>query len=80
MNHVEKQRGRKGAADVLIFLLLLAGASAVTLILFYRQAMGEIPSDMKAYILEMQGLDSGYSFPYPVFFGLAALLHLAVSP
>lgn len=80
MNHVEKQRGRKGAADVLIFLLLLAGASAVTLILFYRQAMGEIPSDMKAYILEMQGLDSGYSFPYPVFFRLAALLHLAVSP
>ena len=35
---------------------------------------------MKAYILEMQGLDSGYSFPYPVFFKLAAFIHLFTGP
>lgn len=75
--------------DVVIFVVLLAAASAVTLTLFYRQAVsasdeslwGKVyPSDMKAYMLEMQGLDSEYDFPYPVYFKLAALLHLFVSP
>lgn len=80
--------------DTVIFLALLAAASAVTLMLFYRQAlyadivmpsavdgMEEMyKSDMKAYMLEMQGLDSGYSFPYPVFFKLAAFIHLFATP
>lgn len=80
--------------DTAIFLVLLAAASAVTLTLFYRQAlyadivmpsaadgMEEMyKSDMKAYMLEMQGLDSGYSFPYPVFFKLAAFIHLFAGP
>ena len=34
---------------------------------------------MQAYILEMQGLDSGYSFPYPILFKLAALIHLVTA-
>ena len=80
MEQAGRLQGNRRMADALIFLLLLTGVSAVTLLLFYRQTMGEIPSDMKAYILEMQGLDSGYSFPYPLFFRLAALLHLAASP
>ncbi len=65
--------------DWAVFLALLAAVSAVTLVLFYRQTLGSperYPSDMKAYILEMQGLDSGYSFPYPVFFKLSAFIHL----
>lgn len=65
--------------DGAVFSVLLAAVSAVTLVLFYRQTMGapgHYPSDMKAYILEMQGLDSGYSFPYPVFFKLSAFIHL----
>ena len=33
-------------------------------------------ADYQAYILEMQGLDSGYSFPYPILFKLAAVIHL----
>lgn len=60
-------------------MALLAAVSAVTFTLFYRQVMGSpghYPSDMAAYILEMQGLDSGYSFPYPVFFKLSAFIHL----
>lgn len=65
--------------DGAVFSVLLAAVSAVTLVLFYRQTMGapgHYPSDMKAYILEMQGLDSGYSFPYPVFFKLSAFIYL----
>lgn len=61
-----------------VFLALLAAVSAVTFTLFYRQVTGSpehYPSDMKAYILEMQGLDSGYSYPYPVFFKLSAFIH-----
>lgn len=73
---VEKKNKRIDAA---LFVCLLALVSGVTFILFYRQTMGSpesYHSDMKAYILEMQGLDSGYSFPYPVFFKLGAFLHL----
>lgn len=67
--------------DRAVFFGLLAAVSAVTFVLFYRQTLGapeRYPSDMKAYILEMQGLDSGYSFPYPVFFRLSAFIHLFV--
>lgn len=69
--------------DRAFFAVLLAGVSAVTLYLFYRQCTGNpglYHSDMKAYILEMQGLDSGYSFPYPVLFKLSALIHLFTNP
>lgn len=72
--------------NVLFFTFLLAGVMAVTLVLFYRQCVGSMSgsglyhSDMKAYILKMQGLDSGYQFPYPVLFKLAALFHLFASP
>lgn len=67
--------------NLLFFFLFLFVAGAVTFYLFYHQTIGNensYHSDMKAYILEMQGLDSGYSFPYPVFFKLSALIHLAV--
>ncbi len=69
--------------DGIFFALLLTAVSVVTLILFYKQTIGtpeSYHSDMKAYILEMQGLDSGYSFPYPVFFKLAAFIHLIAPP
>ncbi len=65
--------------DMAVFIVLLAVASLVTFYLFYRQTYGNevsYHSDMKAYILEMQGLDSGYSFPYPIFFKLSAFFHL----
>lgn len=68
-------------ADWIVFGLLLIGYTALTFTLFYRQTLGNpnyYHSDMKAYILEMQGLDSGYSFPYPIFFKLGALIHLFI--
>lgn len=72
------RENRNCIIDWAVFLTMLAAVSAVTFILFYRQALGYYPSDMEAYILEMQGLDSGYSFPYPVFFKLSAFIHLFV--
>ncbi len=69
--------------DRVSFIILLAIVSALTLTLFYRQTLGSAEcyhSDMKAYILEMQGLDSGYSFPYPVLFRLGALLDVFFEP
>ena len=71
--------------DAAVFVLLLVAVSVVTLQLFHMQALeslveGDQSSDMRAYILEMQGLDSGYSFPYPIFFKISAFLSLFASP
>ena len=74
---------RNRIIDWSLFAVMLLAVSAVTLWLFYKQTTGSpelYHSDMKAYILEMQGLDSGYSFPYPIFFKFAALIHLFASP
>lgn len=78
-----KQTDKNRIIDIAFFAVLLSAVAAVMLTLFYRQTIGNpdyYHSDMKAYILEMQGLDSGYSFPYPVFFKLAALIHLFAAP
>ena len=79
-----KKEKQEKYVDVMVFGVLLLVVSAITFTLFYRQTLGSpetgYHSDMKAYILEMQGLDSGYSFPYPVFFKFSALLHLFVGP
>lgn len=80
MDCAEKARTRDRIIDGLVFIVLLVVVSALTLKLFYGQTLGGVDSDMKAYILEMQGLESGYSFPYPVFFKLAALIHLFAPP
>ena len=74
---VEKQNlsTRDKIIDWTFFAILLLLFSGVTLWLFHQQTLGSperYHSDMKAYILEMQGLDSGYSFPYPILFKLAA--------
>ena len=80
MNCVTKAKVNKYKyLDWCLFVVLLAGYTLLMFTLFYRQTIGTesyYHSDMKAYILEMQGLDSGYSFPYPVFFKLGALFHL----
>lgn len=78
--------------DYCIFALCVIAVAIITFILFNNQAVyGVIArqtdfsvdlyhSDMYAYMQEMQGLDSGYSFPYPVFFKLSALFNLVLSP
>lgn len=77
------QNKKNKLIDAIVFAILFAVASAVTFILFYHQTTGSealYHSDMKAYILEMQGLESGYSFPYPVFFKLSALINIFTEP
>ena len=80
MNSMVKVRENKYSwLDWGIFFLLLAGYTVLMFTLFHRQTLGNTNyyhSDMKAYILEMQGLESGYEFPYPLFFKLGALFHL----
>lgn len=69
--------------NVLFFAVLWIIYTALTTYLFYHQAIGNenwFHSDVKAYILEMQGLDSGYEFPYPVLFKLGALFDLWLEP
>lgn len=63
----EKNQRRNRIIDAAVFAVLLAVVSAVTLYLFYGQTQWDVDSDMEAYILEMQGLESGYSFPYLYF-------------
>lgn len=74
--------------DITLFVVLLMIASAILLNLFYKQAAivytynpdDSYKSDMKAYIEEIQGIDSGYSFPYPIYFKTAAFINLFASP
>lgn len=79
---IEREK-RDRIIDWSVFAVLLFAVSAVTLWLFYQQTTGnpeKYHSDMAAYILEMQGLDSGYSFPYPIFFKLSAFINLFTAP
>ena len=80
---ISEKEKRTSLCDVLFFAVLWIIYTAVTSYLFYHQAIGNenwFHSDVKAYILEMQGLDSGYEVPYPVFFKLGALFDLFLSP
>lgn len=77
------ERNKNRIINRVVFAVLLIAASAATLKLFHLQALGNpenYHSDVKAYILEMQGLESGYSFPYPVFFKLSAFMNLFAEP
>lgn len=74
--------------DITVFVMLLMIASTILLNLFYKQATifytynpdDSYKSDMKAYVEEIQGIDSGYSFPYPVYFKTAAFINLFATP
>lgn len=79
MSFTKSRRNLFLYVDYVVFALLLMAYTGITYWLFSKQVYGSemlYHSDMKAYILEMQGLDSGYSFPYQLFFKFAALLHL----
>ena len=68
------KRGKKvpkQLPNLIFFGILLALYSLMMMRLFYRQAIeyqGMYVSDMKAYIQETMGLESGYEFPYRFFF------------
>lgn len=71
--------GEKGKrADYIteiVFAICLIGYTALMYRLFYLQALhcevrDSYISDIKAYLQTMLGLESGYDFPYPVYFTL----------
>lgn len=67
-----------------LFGFLLTVLAGLTLYLTYNQAwyaannMTDIAyhSDILAYMKEAQGIDSGYSFPYPIMFWLTRVLNM----
>ncbi len=68
--------GRRLFWDRVVFCPLWLGFSLACFLLFYWQSIergGMYASDMLAYMLEMDGLESGYDFPYPLFFRLGGL-------
>ena len=69
----------KAAAAVAVILCY----SIIMYLLFYRQCIayeGAYISDMEAYLLEAQGLESGYDFPYPLMFWTARLFMIFAGP
>lgn len=70
---------KKEIIDYCFFALLSLGMTVLLVILAYRQAInvnsGIYKSDILAYMQHAQGIDSGYSFPYPIFFALIRLIH-----
>lgn len=69
--------------NIAFFGILIVLYSLLMLRLFYRQTIeyqGIYFSDMKAYILETRGLDSGFEFPYRLFFWLSRIWMIFVTP
>lgn len=82
MGKMDENKRRK-ILNYAVFGVFLILYSCMTYRLFYRQAIeyqGIYYSDMKAYILETQGMESGYDFPYPLFFWISRIWMLVVSP
>ncbi len=81
---MERRKTNRGnIIDHIFFGILITLYSLMMLLFFYRQSIeyrGIYYSDMKAYILEAQGLDSGFDFPYRLFFWLSRIWMVFVSP
>lgn len=67
----------------LIFLLPWVVYTLMTLILFHRQTVGyagKYNSDIFPYIRHMQGINTGYEFPYPIMFWVGEFFGLFLNP
>ena len=64
----------------IVYILLLASYTYLLFVLFRNQAFHTeylvYGSDVDAYLLEMQGIDSGFDFPYPIYFMLGRFFAL----
>lgn len=75
MAHAAKKKIETGDAASALFAIGLIGYTALMYRLFYLQAIHCVErdsyvSDIKAYLQTMLGQESGYDFPYPVYFSL----------
>lgn len=69
--------------NYIFFLILLLIYLTVTLFLFHRQSVsysGTYVSDIQPYIAEMQGISTGYDFPYPILFLTGRLFLFFTTP
>ena len=76
-------RKKYPVGEILFFFALLAAYLAATLFLFHRQTVGYAgmyPSDMGPYREEIQGMDSGYRYPYPILFLTGRFFLLFTTP
>ena len=74
---------QKKFQNYIYFSILLLIYLSVTLFLFHRQSVlysGKYLSDMLPYIAEIQGIDSGYRFPYPIMFLVGRFFLLFTTP
>lgn len=74
---------RQNLINNIFFLTVFFLYLGITLLLFHRQTVGyagQYPSDMGAYLLEIQGLTSGYDFPYPILFWTGKFFSLFTTP
>lgn len=64
----------------IVYILMLVSYTYLLFVLFRNQAYHTeylvYGSDVDAYLLEMQGIDSGFDFPYPVYFLLGKFFAL----
>lgn len=72
---IERQNRRANYITEIVFVVCLAGYTALMYWLFYLQAIHcktrELYfSDIKAYLETMLGLECDYDFPYPIYFWL----------
>lgn len=82
MKNISSSKAEK-IIDKSLFGVLLLLYCVLMGTLFYLQAIeyqGNYISDMKAYILETQGLESGYEFPYRLFFWISRIWMFVMSP
>lgn len=76
---ITDRKKRDRLINISVFVLGLLVYGGAMLLNFRQQALGLVESDMEAYIQEMLGTNTKYEFPYPVYFKLGALIHLAVA-
>lgn len=72
MRNIRKKINLEWVITSSLFVLLVVGMYS----LFLRQckeviAVADSSSDMLAYLLTIEGIDSGYSYPYPIMFWIA---------
>ncbi len=66
-----------------LFFVLVLLYSMLMFVLFYKQCIfynGQYVSDMGPYILEAQGKNTAYSYPYPIMFWIARIMMIVTTP
>lgn len=66
---------KKNRLNCVLSAIFLVVYTCLTFIMFYRQATGIYLSDMDAYVAEVAGTNTTYSFPYPLMFDLGKILN-----